>query len=353
MLFVVGELLLVLAIPFMIIEGYHTLLDSRAGRFVEELTREDPGWRALVDSTEVVGIAEVDQGTVTGVTLLINHVEVRSAGTAVLVPGTLLVDDVPLSGRAPADAVQAVGAALDLAISRVEILDDAGWDDVLGQETWVVESPDPVLDEAGNPLFEVGPVNVGADNVAAFVGRPAPGASPVSVLPRRELFWNAVIGSPPSAAAAIAEDLRAIDATTSQVLNLPAQQLEPQTILDEAGAEALVREIVAFPAGPAPGDRLRVRVLDRTGAANLEGIAAALAARGIEVIEIGNAFVFDDGGTEVIAPMDLSSADGALPDRVNQLIVAVGLDAATLDPEAPDDVVIVVVGGDFDLANVS
>ena len=66
-----GEIVLAMAIPFVLIRGYHTLLDSRAGTFVEEPTRTDPGWMALVDVTEVVGIAEVDRGAVTGVALLV------------------------------------------------------------------------------------------------------------------------------------------------------------------------------------------------------------------------------------------------------------------------------------------
>ncbi|MEL6985529.1 MAG: hypothetical protein AAFO29_24065, partial [Actinomycetota bacterium] len=47
-LFAMAELLLALAIPFVLIRGYHTLLDSQAGTFVEEPTRSDPGWTALV-----------------------------------------------------------------------------------------------------------------------------------------------------------------------------------------------------------------------------------------------------------------------------------------------------------------
>lgn len=353
MVFVAGELLLAMAIPFMIIEGYHTLLDSRAGKFVEEPTRLDPGWRALVDPTQVVGIAEVDQGVVTGVTLLINHVEVQSSGTAILVPGTLEVDGVTISERTnPTDAVNAVGTALHLAISRIEILDDAGWTEVLGTTEYTLESPDPVLDGVGNPLFSVGPVVVNGANAAAFLGRPAPGAPAISVQFRRQTFWNAVIGAPPNGAAPVAADLRAIDATSSQILDLPTEQRDLQTLLKAADAESLIRDVVAYPAGAVPGDRLQVRILDRTGTADLEDIAAAVAAKGIEVIEIGNASVFDGGGTEFIAPVDLVDQDGNLPPAVVTLMQSAGTFAATVDAQSTDSVVTVVIGQDFDLANL-
>lgn len=353
MVFVAGELLLAMAIPFMIIEGYHTLLDSRAGKFVEEPTRLDPGWRALVDPTQVVGIAEVDRGVVTGVTLLVNHVEVQSAGTAILVPGTLQIDGATVSERTnPTDAVYAVGDALHLAISRIEVLDDAGWSEVLGTTEYTLESPDPVLDEAGNPLFNVGPVVVNGTNAAAFLGRPAPGAPPISVKFRRQTFWNAVIGSPPSGTAPVAADLRAIDATSSQVINLPTEEQDLLNILKPADAESLIRDVVAYPAGASPGDRLQVRILDRTGTADLEDIAAAVAAQGIEVIEIGNAAIFDGGTTEFIAPIDLVDQDGKLPPTVETLMQSAGTFSARVDVESTDSVVTVVIGRDFDLANL-
>ncbi|MEM9654712.1 MAG: hypothetical protein AAGA65_21660 [Actinomycetota bacterium] len=353
MVFVAGELLLAMAIPFMIIEGYHTLLDSRAGKFVEEPTRLDPGWRALVDPTEVVGIAEVDRGVVTGVTLLVNQIEVQSAGSAILVPGTLQVDGLPVSARSnPADAVAAVGQALHLAITRVEVLDTAGWTEVLGATEYTLESPDPVLDDAGNQLFAVGPVVVNGSNAAAFAGRPAPGAPTVSVKFRRQTLWNAIVAAPPSGSAPIAADLRALDATASQVIDLPTEQIDEVTVLSPAAAESLIRDVVAYPAGHVPGDRLQVRILDRTGTADLEDIAAAVAAQGIEVIEIGNAAQFDGGTTEFIALIDLVEQDGSLPPTVVALMQSAGTFAATVDAASTDSVVTVVIGQDFDLANL-
>jgi len=353
MVFVAGELLLAMSIPFLAIEGYHTLLDSRAGTFIAEPTRTDPGWRALVDPTTVVAVAEVDGGTVSGVTLVVHHPGLQSGGTAVLVPGSLEVDGVALSAKSPTDAVDALSELLQLSFSRVDVLDTEGWASVLGSETYLLESPDPVLGEDGTELFSVGPVEVNAANVAAFLGRPAPGAVALSVRPRRHIFWQAFVTAPPATDAPLAADLRAMDGMASQVLDLPLLQEEPVAIPDPSAMELLVRDIVAYPAGSADGDRLQVRILDRTGAANLEAIAAAVAAEGNEVIEIGNTMEFDNGATQVIAPVALADENG-IPERLNLLSLAVGVENVLIDNDLTDDVVVtVVIGRDFDLANLS
>ncbi len=341
-----------MAIPFMAIQGYHTLLESRAGKFVEEPTRADPGWRAFVEPTPVVAVVEVDRSAVTGVALFVHHPEIRSAATVILVPGSLEVDGVLLSDRDPEAAAAAVGAQVGLALARVDVLDQAAWAEVLGPEVHLLDNPDPVQDEAGGGLFSVGLVQVDGSNSAAFLGRPAPGAAPISVQVRRHLFWNALVADAPATNTALAADLRAIGRDTVQVLDLPLAQLQPVALIDAIGTEALVRDVVAYPAGAIPGDRLQVRILDRTGRANLEGIAAAVAGQGMEVIEIGNAVSFDDGETQVIAPVALTDQAGLLPEIVRTLAASVGTTSVIQDNDAIDDLVVtVVIGRDFDLAN--
>ncbi len=353
MVFVAGELLLAMAIPFVAIRGYHTLLDSRAGSFVEEPTPSEPGWRALVDSTAVVGIAEVDRGVVTGLTLLVHNAETHAAGTAILVPGTLEIDGALLRDRSPDQALAVLSQTLRLSLSRTEVLDERGWAEVLGDARYALDSPDPVQDDSGGELFGVGAVTVEHANASAFLGRPAPGAAPVSVQPRRHLFWNALIDEPPSTASALGADLRALDRSTSQVIDLPVTQLEPVAIIDGAAVESLIRDVVGFPAGSVPGDRLQVRILDRTGTVDLEDIAAAVAAQGMEVIEIGNAAEFDNGETTIIAPVSLVEQDGSLPPELGDLSLSLGTTSVTIDNETVSDLVVtVVIGSDFDLANL-
>lgn len=347
------EVLLALAIPFVLIRGYHTLLDSRTGTFVEEPTRADPGWTALVDPSAVIGVAEVDRGVVTGVVLVVHNPQAASAGSVVLVPGTLEIDGLLLADRSPTDAVLAVSEAIALGVERIEVLDESGWLSFLGDASYPVENPDPVPADGDGILVPVGAVEVGADVAAAFVGRPANGAVPVSVLPRRHLLWSALLAAPPAGTGALADDLAAIDPQQSLVLDLPVTQLEPVAVLDGASSELLVRDVVAFPAGAVEGDRLRVRIVDRTGVADLEDIAAAVAAQGVEVIEIGNAAIFDGGASQVVAPVTIAGDGGTLPPDLEQLTRSVGVGAVTVDPEPLDELVVtVVVGGDFDLAGL-
>jgi hypothetical protein len=342
-----------MAIPFMAIQGYHTLLESRAGKFVEEPTRTDPGWRAFVEPTPIVAVVEVDRSSVTGVALFVHHPEIRSASTVVLVPGTVEIDGTVLSDMDPLAAADAVGGKVGLALSRVDVLDQAGWAELLGPDVYPMDNPDPVQTEQGGTLFEVGLVEVDGSNAAAFLGRPAPGAAPISVLPRRHMFWNALVAQPPESSSALAVDLRGIDQAAVQVIDIPVTQIQPVAIIDPVGTEALVRDVVAYPAGAVPGDRLQVRILDRTGQAGLEEVAAAVAGQGMEVIEIGNAVQFDGGETQVIAPVGLTDETGALPAIVRTLATSVGTTSVIQDNDAVDDLVVtVVIGQDFDLANL-
>ncbi len=348
-LFTLAELTLALAIPFVLIQGYHTLLDSQTGTFIEEPTRSEPGWAALVDPTDVIGIAEVDRGIVTGVALVVHNPEQSSVGSVVLVPGTLDLGGSLLADRDPTDAVLAVSEALRLGVARVEVLDEQGWAAFLGLSRYELESPDPVPDGAGGVLLPVGPVDVGAAEASAFVGRPAGDAVAVSVLPRRRLLWEAVLAQPPESGSSLATDLAAVDGAASRVIDLPVTQLEPVAVLDATGAELLIRDVVAFPAGALAGDRLRVRIVDRTGLARLEDIAAAVAAEGLEVIEIANATAFDDGPSQVIAPVTLVGPGGQLSAGLAELAQSIGLVDVTIDPEPVDEfVVTVVIGADFD-----
>lgn len=349
MVFVAAELLLAMAIPFVAIEGYHTLLQSRTGTFVEEPTRHEPGWSALVSPTDIVAVVEVDRERVTGVTLLVHNPETTSAGSAILAPGSLELDGALLSDRSPQEAAMALASAVRLAVSRIEVLDGEGWADVLGTMTYRLDSPDPVLGADGRPLFEVGPVTVDAALAAPFLGRPADGAVPVSVQPRRVLFWEALLTDPPSTPAPLARDLSALDGRASPVVELPVTQLEPMARLDADATESLIRDLVAFPAGANAGDRLRIRVLDRTGQADLEAIAAEVAAEGMEVVSIGNAIEFDDGLTQVIAPITLTGGDGSVSPEVANLARSVGATEVIIDTEPVDELVVtVVVGRDFD-----
>ena len=369
-LFVLAELTLVMAIPFLAIAGYHTLLGSQAGTFIEEPEEGDPGWRALVAPSPITAVVETEGGALTGLALLVGPVDgpsvvvtgdsevelaaarfdagvTEAGGTVIVVPGTLVVDDSPLAARSPDDAVAAVETMLRLEIDTVDVVDEGRWSSILGPTTYRLANPDPVVDDEGRPLLEVGEIEVGAGEAAAFLGRPAPDSDPITLLFRRQLFWTALTESPPGADEVddeLTTTLHTLVGPGSQVVILPLVDVVPDPEPDLSAAEALIREVVPIPAGAHPGDRLQVRILDRTGAADLESIAADVASTGSEVVEIGYAQDFDGGLTHLVVP------PGVAGPAITELATLTGA-TTVLDNDIEDDAVVtLLVGSDYGVA---
>lgn len=373
MLFVLAEAVLVMAIPFLAVKGYHTLLESRAGIVVDQLSPADPGWTALVDPTPVYGVAEVLDGSVTGLTLVVGR-ETSTAGSVILAPASLSVVGGALDAGGAEQAVSDLARAMRLDTVDITVVDEAGWSDVLGDQVYVIDNPDPVPAADGTTVFPVGMVEVTADNAAVFLGRPLDGAPAYSTLVRRQRFWSAVVADPPGQPVEIdgaggadgADSLAAhlvetFEPAGGQVLELPTVEVDgsDEFTIDPAAVEELVRTTVAFPAGSDDTDRLRLRIMDRSGDQPITEIAAALAGHGIEVVQIGRALRFDDGPTEVVVPGDIGfvneTADSPAVGAVHQLDdLSDSLGAVpVIDPEAdPGSPATLLVGSDFSLDRV-
>ncbi|MEL7156170.1 MAG: hypothetical protein AAFN30_06165, partial [Actinomycetota bacterium] len=221
----------------------------------------------------------------------------------------------------------------------------------LGDHAYTVANPDPVVDDDGQPLLAVGDIEINGGNAAVFLGRPAPEADPITLMFRRELFWTAVIADPPpppaavdgvgAGAAPLADLVADVAGPSSRVVDLPLADLGPDPEPDLEAAEALIREVVPVPAGSKPGDRLQVRVIDRTGLADLAAIAAEVASTGSEVVEIGNAVEFDGGETHLVVPLGLEDPG------INELALLTGATTVLDDDVDTDAVVTLVIGSDF------
>ncbi len=376
-----------MAIPFILIRGYHTLLSSNAGTFVDGPTIDEPGWSALVSATPLSAAIEVVDGGVSGAVLIVPPGDVagvnesetgaapsgtleRGGGTIVLIPGDLSMPAVPRAGQkatprsqrlladvAPASAGEALEVLLNVELVSIEVMSESAWAQVLRDASYQLDNPDPVpiaatergaaggavsgdADDVPKQLaFAVGPVAVGGADAAAFLGRPVDGGSLSSVMPRRRMFWSAMLETPPAADHPLANALRAVG-SAGQVVELPTVQTPDTLTIDATAAEDLLRDVVAFPSG----QRLEIRVVDRSGHADLGLIAAQLAGRGIEVVEIANAVQFDDGSTELIRPVDLADA----VDQFDGLVAELGVEPI-IDPEQEHDTVTLLVGTDFQL----
>lgn len=345
-LFVVAELTLAMSVPFLTIAGYHALLESRAGRFVEEPGEGDPGWRALVDPSPLSVVVEMESDRITGLALLAGNTDQRSGGSAVLVPGTMEIDGEPLDSYEPTEAVAELSGALRLRVNSIEVMTSDRWATLLGDMTYEVSNPDPVVDERNRSVLAVGLMEIDADNVATFLGRTAPDADPLALSFRRELFWSALLADPPVSHSPGSDDplldiLEMVAGPSARVVELPVERVGSRLTPDLQAVEALIREVVPVPAGANPGDRLQVRVIDRTGTADLPAIAAEVASTGSEVVEIGNAKEFDGGLTHLVVPTGLDDPG------ISELALLTGATTVHDDEVDADAVVTLLIGTDF------
>ncbi len=342
-LFTIAEVSLFALVPFLAYLGFTTLLDTRTGTFVADPIEGEPGWRALVDPTPVTAVVEVENDRITGLTVITQPAGDGKGGAVVLVPGTLLVDGTPLTALDPQGAAQLLGNAMRLQIAEVLVLDEEGWFSVLDSTAYEIDVPDPIPNDADGVLVPVGPNQIDARLTPAFLGRLVAGNDPLALIFRRRLYWESLLTEPPAPSDhPFSELLQTVGAGQSRIYDFPLEKTEiigPEANLvpDEVSVEFLVREIVPFPAGAGPGDRPQVRLIDRTGEADLYALAAALGRSGIEVLEIGNAWVYDDGPTELVVPI---GADTAGITRLSELVGADTVQAA--DTELNDSLTLLV-----------
>ncbi len=292
--------MLLVAVPALGYFGFRTLLDSRTGTFVENPGPADPGWQALVDPSPLTAVVEIDHDDrVTGIAVLAEQGLTLNGGAVILVPAELNVGDRILGSLAPKDAVDQVEAVLKLRIPVIEVVGQDRWAEILQGTTYSLQNPDPVADADGDVVFPVGEVDVGGGRAALFLGRSVPGADSLATLVRRELFWNGLLQNPPPVGTdALSRQFESIASGSHEVSILPFDRgAAGAPAPDTAGIEELVNRLVPFPAGASDGDRLRIDIVDRTGAADLDAVANTLGSRGLEVVSIGNSSSFGSGPT--------------------------------------------------------
>lgn len=360
LLFVAAELTLAMAVPFLAIKGYHTLLGSQAGVVVAEPEPGTPGWSALVEPTSVVAVAEVFDDRMTGFAIVVVGDD-GAASSVVIGSSATVVDGQELSADDPVQAMEQLASALRLRLSSIEVVDDAGWRQAFGAASVAVNNPDPVVDADGQALFEVGYVSVSGEDAAQFLGLPSPGSTDLSLTPRRNELWENLLLTGLAGTGPVAELFpadRAADTAPRRVYELPVaeRQADSQQAVDQEASEALLRTLVPFLAGQNGTDRLRVRIVDGHGDADLSQLANQIAARGLEVVEISTASTLLDQPSQLIVPIELSTAvDQAVAqtDALDDLeMLSAELDVEQLITTRSDDqrTVSLVVGPELELA---
>jgi hypothetical protein len=341
-LFVAAEFLLFLAIPLLAYLGFRTLLDTRTGTFIEDPGPESPGWVALVDPSPVVGVVEMDGAEITGVAVVVSIGQTARGGAVVLIPAELETDSgQALQTLSPEGAIDAVADTLELRIPDVETVDAERWSALLGETAYAFDNPDPVPNSSGELLFGVGQVEVGGATTSAFLGRTIDGADSLAALVRRELFWNELLSNPPiETDDPLSRTIASLSGGPHEVVILPLERGdggEPVASVDRT--EALIRRIVAFPAGNSAGGRFRVQIEDRTGEADLDAAARSIGRLGVEVVSISNGAVFDSDRTAIRIDVGSNDADAlaaAFP----------GVPIRPSDTQLPGDPIVLQLGPD-------
>ncbi len=342
-LFALAELSLVLAIPFLAVAGVHAVLESRTGAFVQQVGPTEPGWRALVEPSSVVAIVERYEGQTTGVTLIVHEQGVQG-GAIVVVPGNVTLGDTKIEDLPLEVVIPALSETLKLRIDQTGVVDETMWPEIVGTQTYTVDNTD-LVDGGTGQSFTVGEVTLSGENVGDFIGSRESSADSTVLLSRRLTFWSAVIESPPASNHLVASVARSLTQGNVDIFEFPAQRDQKSLVLDEQNVPELVSRAVPFPAGAEPHHRIRLRVLDRTGDADLPAIASQLGAGGFEVVEMGNASEFDDGPSELLVPSQWTGPDPAA------LVEFVDVSSKVESVDMAESIATLIIGDDFSLVS--
>ncbi|MBA2496772.1 MAG: LytR C-terminal domain-containing protein [Actinomycetota bacterium] len=402
-LFVVVEVVLLLAVPLLSVVGFRAVLDTTGSRVVDpELDPTEPGYEAVLARTPVALVAGLDPaGGLDWVTVLVLSGAGERGGDVLLVPTGAMIDGVETSPGAAAGPPRtlaevwagegqeglavAVATLLAASFSEVVVVDGA-------RVTTLLEPVTPlavanygevvVLGDDGDTSLttEAGPVTLTAAEVPIYLGGPAPDEPDLARLARHDGFWRAWLSAvavsddpgvvPGEVTGGIARYVRGLAAGPVNVQVAPVVlsptetgegMAEPEAgpgagddvavplerfEVDLVALRALANELIPFPGAATPGARVRVRVLDGVGEPGLASAAARAAVRGIgaEITVIGNAARFGVTASRVVW-IDESAEPAA-----RRLAEMLGVtDLARVDGPSPfDDVdVTLVVGADL------
>ena len=390
--FLVTMLSLLALVPPLAWVGFRAALAQRTSSKVPQVSDPSaPGFQALVSPTPTlltVTLNGVSHAPVAVV--LLAKVANGNAGTAVVVPARLWVPRPKGGPRAFAEVWQTEGQAAALAglaqqfqfgFDEVVVLDDQGWADVLHDQGSISfdNSDDVTAIAAGSGrdrTFPAGRVSLGGSDVAAFLGATVPEEDPRAQLFRQELLWRGWLGgdgvapktAPPNgpqpnslhplrgqaAKQGGAGLVSFVDGFVghARVVSLPATVVEPlvrdrSDVFDfetsPANLAEFLADVVPFPAGAQPGDRIRVRLLDGVGnRATTLAAAAQLVPAGAEIALFGNASRYDYLAT-VVEYYDEHQRGAA-----DTLAAALGVGRAQAVQAGQESVdVTVIIGRDF------
>jgi hypothetical protein len=298
--------------------GVSLVRSSTAGRYVEPSAGPDePGYQAYVVPTPTLAVVHPgEDGSLAGITLLALDAG-DEGGAVVLVPPTtsvafgdehITIDGAFRSGGAEG-AVDAVEAVLAADIAETVVVDDERW-------ASLVEPVAPVRVEVPAVVdgFDAGEVELAPGDVGRFLAMLGDRETDLDRLDRTARFWSAWVAEvaaggddavPGEVEVGIGRFVRAFAAGDITTVALPVNEErdgdEVRYLPDGDRVAGLIGWTIPYPVSPAPGARVRVRLLNGT---TDEGLTAAAARRlvgsGAEITIVGNGPSFDEPTTRLI-----------------------------------------------------
>ena len=195
-------------------------------------------------------------------------------------------------------ATVALGDVLDVGVDGAVEVDAEAWADMVGPAGDVtVQAPEAV------GVWPAGTVTLGPDQVGAYMGYDGTDEGDVARAERQAAFWQAWLGAVgdggAEAAPAKGDIGRFVEGiargASSQVLPVVESDAGGETLEPDPGPAAeLIAAAVPYPLSPAPGARVRLRLLNGTDEPSLTAeVASQLVAAGAEITIAGNASSFD------------------------------------------------------------
>jgi len=295
--------------------GLSAVRNSTVGRYQQALGPSEPGYQASVVPTPTMGLLlRSADGRLAGAAVL--ALEPGDAGGSVaLVPAATVVTDeagaentldAVYADRGAEAASQALAAAMTAAVDETVEIDEATW-------SQFVEPVGPVTVHLDEPVGEwaAGDVVLQPADVGRFLSARAGDEPDLARVERQRAFWDAWLplvreagegALPGEVETGVGRFIRAIAAADGSASAIPVGREDtPDGVRYRPDAGRLgefVSLTIPYPTSPAPGVRIRVRLLNGTGDPDLtERAARALVASGAEVAVVGNAATFSEPET--------------------------------------------------------
>ena len=316
--------------------GLSAVRNSTAGRYQQAIGPAEPGYQASVVPTPTLGVlVRGGDGHLAGAAVLA-LAPGDAGGNVVVVPAATVVTGADGTERTLDDAYVAGGvdAAAD-ALGRATTV-SIGETVALGPEAWaqLVEPVGPVTVTIDDAVAEwpAGEVELAPDQVGPFLSALGGDEEELARTNRQEAFWDAWLPLVRDAGATVLPGevetgfgrfVRGIAGGDGTAFALPVAREDsgqgPRYRVDGLRLGDLVSATIPFPVSPAPGVRVRVRLLNGTEQPELtEAAARALVAFGAEVAIVGNAGTLAEPETRFVY------ADPAVEERAAWMAAALG-----------------------------